>query len=56
VLQNNSLLISENEPDKKKINFQAVKQVESKQDYLILLLVQSKVDGGSKYTLKAFLN
>jgi DNA processing protein len=55
VLQNNGLLISENEPNKKEDQFSGSKASRIQAGLSRgLLLIQSKIDGGSKYTLKAF--
>lgn len=55
VLQNNGLLISEYEPNKKEDQFSGSKASRIQAGISkALILVQSKVGGGSKYTLKAF--
>lgn len=55
VLANNGLLISEHEPDKKEDQFSGSKASRIQAGLSRgLILVQSKIDGGSKYTIKAF--
>jgi DNA processing protein len=55
VLENNGLLISENEPNKKEDQFSGSKASRIQAGLSIaLILIQSKVSGGSKYTLKTF--
>ena len=55
VLLNNGLLVSENEPNKKEDQFSGSKASRIQAGLSKgLILIQSKIDGGSKYTLKAF--
>lgn len=55
VLENNGLLISENEPNKKENQFSGSKASRIQAGISnALILIQSKVSGGSKYTLKPF--
>ncbi len=55
VLDNNGLLISEYEPDQKETQFSGSKASRIQAGISnALILIQSKKDGGSKYTLKAF--
>jgi|TARA_B110000114_G_C15081329_1_gene394151 DNA processing protein len=55
VLANNGVLISENEPNKKEDQFSGSKASRIQAGVSnALILIQSKVNGGSKYTLKTF--
>lgn len=55
VLENNGLLISENEPNKKEDQFSGSKASRIQAGLSnALILIQSKISGGSKYTLKTF--
>lgn len=55
VLQNNGLLLSEFEPDKKEDAFSGSKASRIQAGIAdALILVQSSIDGGSKYTLETF--
>lgn len=55
VLANNGLLISENEPNKKEDQFSGSKASRIQAGVSnALILIQSKISGGSKYTLKTF--
>jgi DNA processing protein len=55
VLENNGLLISEMPPDKKEDTFSVVKSCRIQAGISHgLILIQSSIDGGSKFTLKAF--
>lgn len=55
VLKNNGLLISENEPNKKEDRFSGSKASRIQAGLSnALILIQSDVNGGSKYTLKSF--
>jgi DNA processing protein len=55
VLANNGVLISENEPNKKEDQFSGSKASRIQAGVSnALILIQSKVSGGSKYTLKTF--
>lgn len=55
VLEHNGLLISESPPDKKEDNFSVIKSCRIQAGLAHgLILIQSSVGGGSKFTLKAF--
>ena len=55
VLKKNGLLVSENEPNKKEDQFSGSKASRIQAGLSIaLILIQSKITGGSKYTLKTF--
>lgn len=55
VLENSGLLISEFEPDQKEDQFSGSKASRIQAGLSLgLILIQSSLDGGSKYTLKAF--
>jgi len=55
VLKNNGLLISENEPNKKEDRFSGSKASRIQAGLSnALILIQSDINGGSKYTLKSF--
>lgn len=55
VLENNGLLISESLPDRKEDTFSVIKSCRIQAGLAHgLILIQSSVDGGSKFTLKAF--
>ena len=55
VLSNNGVLVSEHEPDKKEDQFSGSKASRIQAGLARgLILVQSSISGGSKYTLKAF--
>jgi DNA processing protein len=55
VLENDGLLLSENEPSKKEDQFSAIKASRIQAGLSnLLLLVQSSIEGGSRYTVKTF--
>ena len=55
ILENNGLLISEIQPDKKEDTFSVIKSCRIQSGLgQGLILVQSSINGGSKYTIKSF--
>lgn len=55
ILENNGLLISESLPDKKEDKFSVIKSCRIQAGLAQgLILIQSSVDGGSKFTVKSF--
>lgn len=57
VLKEDGLLISEVEPDRKEDQFSGSKASRIQAGLSsALILIQSSIDGGSKYTIKAFRN